>query len=286
MDKNTIARLLKNANQEELIKIINTLVSFDSDSEEWLLDYCKQKGDSSSKTLIAKKQILHYWNEAEEIIGEANEYGGTYNEDDAYNALSMIAELCNETKTDWKFRQPIVDEMLEQFYIGNSGFDDALVDSCMVLCQSKNEKLYLAAALSKGGDYYAGVAARMFLEYGIEDKYLNVRQDHLHYGSDYIELANYYVKKNQNDKAIELVEEALKSADGRMDEVYEWLFKKYVKKKQEDKIIGLYHKAIEKKWNVDVMVKLMYQYYKDDYTEKKKYLLKMMDVCETSIVSF
>ncbi|MDD3363271.1 MAG: hypothetical protein PHW34_16555 [Hespellia sp.] len=37
MDKNTIAKLLKDANQEELIKIINTLVSFDADSEEWLL---------------------------------------------------------------------------------------------------------------------------------------------------------------------------------------------------------------------------------------------------------
>lgn len=281
MDNNTIAKFLKDVSQEELIKIINRLVSFDTDSEEWLLNYCKQKGNDSNKSLIVKKQIQHYWNEAEEIIREANQYGGTYNEDDAYSALSMIDNLCNEKKTDWKFRQPIVDEMLEQFYIGNSGFDDALVDSCMVLCQSKDEKLYLAAALSKGGDYYAGVAAKMFLDYGEEDEYLRVRQDNLHYGSDYIELANYYLRKNQYNKAIELVEESLKRADGRMDEVYEWLFKKYAKKKQEDKIIGLYHKAIDKKWNVDVMVQLMYQYYQDDYAEKTKYLLKMIEVCET-----
>lgn len=281
MDNITIAQLLKDVSQEELIKIINRMVSFDTESEEWLLNYCKQKGDDSKKSLIVKKQIQHYWNKAEKIISEANQYGGTYNEDDAYSELSMIDTLCNETKTDWNFRQPIVDKMLEQFYIGNSGFDDALVDSCMVLCQSKDEKVYLATALSKGGDYYAGVAAKMFLDYGKEDEYLRVRQDNLHYGSDYIELANYYTRNNQYNKAVELVEEALECADGRMDEVYEWLFKKYAKKKQEDKIIGLYHKANEKKQDVDVMVQLMYQYYQNDYTKKTKYLLKMIESCET-----
>ncbi len=282
MDYSTIDKLLKDVSREELIKIITRLVSFDTDSEEVLLDYCKQKGDGSSKSLIVKKQIQHYWNEAEKIISEANEYGGTYNEDDAYDALYMIDTLCDEIELDWKFKQPIVDEMLEQFYIGNSGFDDTLIDSCMMLCSRKDEKLYLAAALSKGGDYYAGVAAKMYLDYGEEEKYLRVRQNNLCYGSDYIELANYFLRKNQYNKAVELVEKALECADGRMDEVYEWLFKKYAKKKQEDKIIGLYYRAIQKKWDIDVMVQLMYQYYEDDYTEKKKYLLKIIEVCDTS----
>ncbi len=281
MDNNTIAKLLDGADKEELISIIDNLVAFDKEGEEWLLNYCKKKGDASSKSLVVKRQILYYWNEAEEIISEANQYGGTYNEADAYSALSMIDDLCNETKTDWKFRKAIVDGMLEQFYIENSGFDDALIDSCMVLCQNKDEKLYLAAALSKGGEYYAGVAAKMFLDYGEEEKFLKVRQENLHYASDYIELANYYVKKKQHDKAVHLVEDALKSADGRMDEVYEWLFKKYAKKKQGDKILALYQEAINKKWNADVMVELLYQYYQDNYTEKIKYLLKMIEVCET-----
>lgn len=279
MDIKTIDKLLIDVSREELIKIINRLISFDTASEEWLLNYCKQKGNDSNESLIVKKQIQHYWDEAEDIISESNEYGGTYKEDDAYNALSMINDLCKETKTDWEFRQSIVDEMLEQFYIGNSGFDDALVDSCRLLCQSDDEKLYLAAALSKSGGYYASVAAKMFLDYGKDDEYLRVRQDNLCYGSDYIELANYFISKKQDDKAVDLVEEALKYANGRMDEVYEWLFKNYAEKKQEDKIIKLYQKAIEKNCNIDVIVELMYQYYQDDYTKKKKYLLRMIELC-------
>ena len=280
MDKNTINKLLKDTSQDELIEIISSLVSHSTRSEEWLLNYCKQKGDSFNKSLIAKNQIQHYWNEAKEIISLANEYGGTYNEDDAYDALSMINDLCNEAKTDWEFRQRIVDEMMEQFYLGNSGFDDALVDSCMVLCQNKDEMLYLAPKLCNGGEYYAGVAANIFLDCGKEDEYLRIRQANLNCGEDFIELADYLITKNQYNDAIKLVEDALKSANGNMDNVYEWLFKKYAKKKQEDKIMKLYRKSIEKECDVDVMVELMYHYYKDNHTEKKKYLLKMIEVCK------
>lgn len=281
MDLTTVKKLLENVKRDELIKMIAKLTTYDEKSEEWLLEYCKEHCIDSDKNLVTQKQIQHYWEAAESIINEANQYGGTYDEDEAYNALSMIADLAEKTKTAWGFRRPIVDEMMEQFYLGNSGFEDALADTCMVLCQGKEEKLYLADALGKGGDYYARVAASIYLEYGEEDTFVAVKEKNLHWGSDYIELANYYKKKKQLDKAIGLVEEALKKADGRMDEVYEWLFKEYVRKKQDHKIIELYQKAVKKKWNIDTMTQLMYQYYKDDYVQRRKYLLKMMEVCDS-----
>ena len=91
--------------------------------------------------MIVEKQIQHYWSVAEDIIDDANMYGGTYNEDDAYDALDKIDELVKKNEISWECRRNIVDSMMEQFYAGNSGFDDTLIDSCEELCQSKDEKL-------------------------------------------------------------------------------------------------------------------------------------------------
>lgn len=283
MDLTTAKKLLRNTKREDLIKIISKLSTYDDAADEWLLDYCN-KHCEEEKNLVIQKQIRHYWDVAEAIIDEANEYGGTSysKEEEAYDALSMIDDLTKKNKTPWTFRQQIVDEMMEQFYYGNSGFDDALFDNCDCLCQTKEEKLYLADALTKSGNgYYIGVAANIYLNCGEDEAFVETQSKNLRYGSDYIELADYYKKNKQPDKAVALVEEALSKADGRMDEVYRWLFKEYRKKNQEDKIQQLYKKALSKKWNVDTMVGLMYEYYSDDYDKKKPYLLKMPEVCDS-----
>lgn len=280
MDVTTVKKLLKDTKREDLIKIIAKLATYDLSGEEWLLEYCSKHGSVSDKSMIIQKKINHYWSIAEKIIDDANDYGGTSDEEEGYDALAVIDELVEQEKTPWEFRRPIVDAMMEQFYRGNSGFEDALVDTCMILCQGKEEKLYLAEALTKGGNYYAGVASSIYLEYGEEEDFVAVKMANLTYGSDYIELANYYKKKKQYAKAISLVEEGLEKLDGRMDEVYEWLFQEYVREKQENKIEMLYKKACKKKWNVDTMVRLMYQYYANDYDKKKEYLIKMLEVCD------
>lgn len=244
------------------------------------MEYCENNCSDIDKTLLTQKQIQHYWNVAKAIIYEANEYGGTNDEDTVYDAMMTINALAdNIVETNWNFIQPIVDEMMEQFHIGNSGFDDLLVDSCLVLCQKKEEKLYLAKLLSKGENYYSGIAASIFLEYGDEDAFITIKENNLDYGSDYIELANYYKEKNHLHKAIKLVEEALKKLDSGMDDVYKWLFNEYALSEHEDKIIKLYQKAIKKKRGIDTITQLMYTYYADDYNQKKIYLIKMMEVC-------
>lgn len=282
MKLETLKKVLSNQDKNELIKIIAKLSNYSPDAEEWLLEYCSKNGNVDDANLIARKQIQHYWYIARDIIDDANAYGGTAQEDEAYDALSKIDELVQKNKLSWEFRRPIVDEMLEQFFYGNSGFDDSLIESCEIMCQSKDEKLYLAGELSKSsGGYYVGYAADLYLEYGEEDKFIELQLKNLHYGSDYIHLADYYKKKRQPEKAIKLVEEALGKADGRMDEVYEWLFREYKKKNQEDKILKLYQNALKKKWNLATMVKLMYEYYKADYDKMKPYLLQMMEVCDS-----
>lgn len=281
MNIDTVKKLLVNQERTELYSIISKLSNYSEDAEEWLLDYCSKKGKKSDSSLIVEKQIQHYWSVAEDIIDDANMYGGTYNEDDVYDALDKIDELAKKNKISWECRRDIVDSMLEQFYIGNSGFDDTLIDTCEILCQSKEEKLYLADKISESSsDYYRKYAAGIYLKYGKDETFIELQSKNLEYGSDYIRLADYYKKNKQMDKAISLVEEALKKCNGRLDEVYEWLFKAYKRKKQERKILDLYKTAIKKSRDVSTMTKLMYEYYSENYEKKKPYLLKMIEVCD------
>lgn len=62
--------------------------------------------------------------------------------------------------------------MLEEFNIGNSGFDDLLIDIASSLCKTKEEKRYLADALAGGNsDYYRGYAANIYKSIGDNEKF-------------------------------------------------------------------------------------------------------------------
>lgn len=220
MDKKTVTTLLGDMGKKELLDIIAKLVNYSEQGERWLLKYCKKKGDKSKQSFIVEKQLLSHWRAAEEIIYECNCYGGGPREE-GYDELDELYELAKKNVTSWEVRKEIVDGMMEQFRIGNSGFDDSLVDTALVLCKSKEEKLYLADLLNEyGGHYYKDVAADMYWKLGKEEAFLEIQQNNLCYGSDYIKLADYYKKKKNAEKALSIMETALEQAEGRMDEVY------------------------------------------------------------------
>ena len=155
------------------------------------------------------------------------------------------------------------------------------MDHCEMLCKTRDEKLYLAERLkASASDYYKTYAAKMFLKLGKEDEFLEVQSQNLRYGEDYIRLAEYYRDKQDEEKAIRIMEQALQKAEGRMDTVYNWLFRTYRRKKQDAKIDALYRMAVSKNKDVDTMTQLMYEHYKDDYDRKKEYLLKLAEVCD------
>ena len=254
MDIATAKKLLAEQSKQDLIKIIARLSNYSDDAESWLLEYCGKHGAADGRQLAAEKQMRHEWDIAWEIIEEANEFGGTYEnrEDDACDALERMETLIKKNKFTWDFRKPIVDEMLEQIFEGNSGFEDLLMDHCEMLCKTKDEKLYLAERLkASASDYYKTYAAKMFLKLGKEDEFLEVQSQNLRYGEDYIRLAEYYRDKQDEEKAIRIMEQALQKAEGRMDTVYNWLFRTYRRKKQDAKIDALYRMAVSK--NKDVV---------------------------------
>lgn len=280
MDLKTTKRLLANQSKEELLKIIANLSAYSEEAEEWLLKYCEKHGKVDNAELVARKQIELAWRTAEDIIDESNFYGGTDGEEEVDTALFTIGELSKKYTLDWGFRQSLIDRMLEQFRHDDGVFEDMLIDACLELCRTDEEYLFLADRLRDcSSRYYRRFAAQLFLKHGDENSFEEVLSRNLEYGSDYIALADYYMRKKQPDRAIRLVETAVEEVDSRLDEVYEWLSKVYIKNGQEDKLIHLYCIAQKKKWDLDTMTRLMVEYYANDYEQKKRYLLKMPEVC-------
>ena len=74
-------------------------------------------------------------------------------------------------------------------------------------------------------------------------------------------MAAYYKKHDEEETALKTVLEGLDKADGRLDEIYEYLFRYYEKNKNEAALESLYEKSEKRNSDQDTIVELMNQYY-------------------------
>ncbi len=284
MDKKTVNTLTDMFDKKQLKDLIYHMVSERGEAEQILLDYC-QKKEAGQKfgnhNLIIEKQLRKHWKKASGIIEEFDMYGGgpEPDEEDAYDELEAMEELLENNEISWEVRQEVLDEMLYFVASDNSGFTDGLVDIAFVLCRTKEEYLYLADFLnSKGNSYYRNLAADIYLKNGEDEKFIESKKANLNYGSDYLELAGYYEKHGDEKKALKIVLEGLNKCNGRLDEIYSYLFNYYKRKKDETALEKLYKDSKKRKWNQDTMTELMHQYYteKGDYPKQKEMLLELI----------
>ena len=224
MDKKTLNQLIGKYDKRELLELISYIVCRSDASQQALLDYC-QKKEKNKKTdnqeFIIEKQMKRHWEKAAKIIEMFDMYGGgpESDEEDAYDELEALEKLVNDNNISWIARKSILDELLAFVSSDNSGFTDYLVDIALTMCVQKNEKLYLADYLVQyANSYYRNLGTRIYLENGENEKFLENKKANLQYGSDYLELAEYYKKNGNEQQALEIVTEGLKKADGRLDE--------------------------------------------------------------------
>ena len=287
MDATTLKKLIGNLDKKELIKIIGIIANSSDVAEQKLLDYCQKYAVEENKNIIFEKQLKQHWKKAYSIIQMANMYGGCpdSDEEDAYDEMSIMEDLIEKNHDiSWLVRKEVLDELLEQIAEDNSGFTDYMVDLTVKLCYSKEERLYLADFLSmNGSSYYKEFASRIYREIGENQKYLVSRKAQLNYGSDYLDLASYYKQNGNAELALQTVLEGLNKADGRLDDIYGYLFKYYKKKNNETAICELYQTALKRKRDIDYIAELIYDYYKEkqDYVHQKEMLLNLIQYADS-----
>lgn len=148
MDKKTVEEMLKFASRDDLLEMITKLTTCGCKNEQYVLDWCR-KNNSRCKNQAIGMELRNIWDTAQEIISEFNQYGGgsESDEEEAVDALWQMDKIVKENEISWDIRVAILNEILAEFYEGNSGFDDLLIDVAESFCKEKEEMRYLADAL-------------------------------------------------------------------------------------------------------------------------------------------
>lgn len=249
MDCKTVQQLIKNYTKPQLQELVGYMAGRSEGAQQALLDFCQKKEEgkeAGNHALIIEKQITRHWSKAREIIADFDAYGGgpeSY-EEDAYDELEKMGLLMENNEVPWAIRKEVLDEMLEFVASDNSGFTDYLVDIAVDLCKSKEETLYLADFLAQySSSYYSKFASKLYLEWGEDEKFLKNQMAHLEYASDYMELADYYKKQGNQEQSMGVLWEGVRKCDGRLDEIYQYMFSYYRKRGDEEALEKLYQES-------------------------------------------
>ncbi len=245
--------------------------------------YLKDADTKKEKAFINDELLMEYWENARSIISEFNEYGGGHEdeEEEAYGWIDKISELIKEENlsADAKFR--FLDDAFKEYNIGNSGFEDGLMDVFFDTCKSKEEWRHLVKKLEeKPSEWRRDLIMKIQKEHlHDDDAYLKIRMKDLKYGADYYDLALFYIKKKDTQKAIEIAEDGLIKGEGRISELLKFLSDHYSKSRDTANLERIAQYALKEKSDEKVMQDRLFNYYntQNDYENAKKSLLKAFE---------
>ncbi len=286
----SIDEKLQVLSNKDMYDLLQTLLNKNSEVRksilEWLMDKSKDMKNINRKQVskaLNEERLWENWFDAKSIISQFNEYGGgpEDEEEECYDHLDDIEELAkkDEISTDVKFK--FMDELFEEYNVGNSGFEDKMMEICFALCKTKEEWQYLVKKLGKNPtdwrkDLIMDIQKKHLQD---DDAYLKMRKDDLKFGMDYWDLAEFYIGKGEQKKAVEIAEEGLLKGEGRLTELFGFLSDHYAKSRDTANLERVVQYAIKKEGDEKEMLDRLFEYYKaqNDYENAKRALLNAFE---------
>lgn len=228
--ENSESEALSSLTKEQLIEIINKTSGknkfFKKEIEMYL-----NKNKSQFEQTNNYSEYSALWDEAEEIISKFNEFGGGPEDEEeiVYDNLPKIVKLFNNEKLDKETKKEFINNCFEQYYYGNSGFEDLLRDSIFEVCNTKEEWLFVIDKLNKSSSDYDNECIIGIYRDHLKDHetYLKLRTANLSSGMDYYDLVDYYSKKGKDEKAVNLAKEGIEKGSGRIIDLIDFLLEFY-----------------------------------------------------------
>ncbi|MEI6613634.1 MAG: hypothetical protein WCL37_01940 [Chrysiogenales bacterium] len=97
-----------------------------------------------------------------------------------------------------------------------------------------------------------------------ENSYLQLRLKTLKTGSDYWDLVDFYKKHNKLQEALENAEKGIRQGEGRLTELFEFLFSHYAAIKDTINLERIVKTALQKKTDEKNLLDKLYEYYKKE----------------------
>jgi hypothetical protein len=279
---------LKSLDVENLYNLVRDLIRKNPEVHRLVLEWFKEKAEASrvveEVVTLNDELLIEYWEKAENIISEFNEYGGgpEDEEEDAYHWLNEISELIREGNISSDAKLEFFDCAFVEYDIGNSGFEDALMDIFFAMCETEEEWEYLVAKLAKRpSDWRKKLIMRIQKNYLCnETAYLEMRMENLHYGMDYWDLVEFYLNKGDLQKGLETADQGILKGEGRLTELFQFLFEHFAEERDTVNIERIVQIALTRESEEKVMLDRLFEYYKTqgNYEKAKEALLKAYNI--------
>jgi len=281
---------LKSLDAQDLYNLVQNLISKNPEVHRLVLEWFKEKAEASSVaeevTTLNDELLMEYWEKAENIISEFNEYGGgpEDEEEEAYHWLNEISELIEAGNISSDAKREFLDDAFVEYDIENSGFEDELMHIFFEICETKEEWEYFVEKLAKRPSYWRnGLIMRIQKNYLCNERaYLEMRMENLHYGMDYWDLAEFYVNKGDLQKALETAEQGILKGEGMLTELFQFLFEHFAEERDTANIERIVHIALTRKSEEKDMLDRLFEYYKtqENYEKAKEALLKAYKIMQ------
>jgi hypothetical protein len=242
--KDALADLLTVATPDVLTDLILELAAERPDVRRECFDFLKSHV-SVSKALESRsdgENIMALWSELAPDLEELDNYGGgDYALDDRVaELLYQMKKMLDLKKVGPAYRRDILNRVLPFIKSGNAGMDDMLDEVAYAACYSDADLRGLAEAFEDmGGDWRVKNARDIYRRLGDRDKYIELRKTRMELGADYYDLATFYWEAGEKKKALQVAEEGLRKAHGRMDELRLFVAKRAEAAGDRDKYITL-----------------------------------------------
>ncbi|RJS77638.1 hypothetical protein CW713_10055 [Methanophagales archaeon] len=281
---------LKSLDVEDLYNLVQNLISKNSEVHRLVLEWFKEKAEASrvakEVATLNDELLMEYWEKAENIISEFNEYGGgpEDEEEEAYQWLNEISELIREGNISSAAKIGFLDEAFVEYDIGNSGFEDDLMHIFFEICETREEWEYLVEKLAKRpSDWRKDLIMRIQKNYLRDERaYLEMRIENLYYGMDYWDLVDFYVNKGDLQKALETAEQGILKGEGRLTELFQFLFEHFAEERDTPNVERIVHIALTRKSEEKNMLDRLFEYYKTqgNYEKAKEALQKAYKIMQ------
>ena len=223
-----LTELIGEATHKVLSELILELATEFPEVRRECFDFLKSQV-SVSKSLEKRSEgeaIMALWSELVPDLEDLDSYGGGdyATEDLVAELLDQIRERLETKNVDNDHRQEILNLALPYIQSGNAGMDDMLYEVAYAACYDDDDLRELAQAFeAMTSEWKVGRARDIYRRVGDRDKYLELRAMRMEYGADYHDLATFYWDSGEKEKAHQVAEEGLCKAQGRMDELREFV---------------------------------------------------------------
>ena len=213
-----------------------------------------------------------YWAIADRILEEPNEYevDSKALTDIATDYMGNVASLLKGKDELNQRRRQILKRLMEHYERDNCRIGDIIYKTAHDLLSDRSDYQIIIDCMERIAESPSRpsqnhvLLAHLYKEIGDDGARLMVLESSLRDVMDYWRLAQYWIEKDQNDKALEVMKEGIEKGEGNKEKLYLYMQAHYEARGDYDAILKLLELKIQRS---------QYSYYGLENDETYKYLM-------------